>query len=264
MSKQRVVEESSSSEDDRPIAARKRNLSALTAAVKKEVKKGKAQARADKSSTSATVKNEKSETAKPDAKAKSKAEDEKPLQIKGKPKGKDGKAKGGEIVVKRERKVFDLPGQRYETPLERDPLRIFYETLREQRPSSEMAEIWLMDRGLLPKEEAAKAFATKQKSAGGSRSSFGRKATPVKRIKPETVDDDDDEAPLAKKRKPLPVTTKTESDKKKPGAGNSKTKTSIKKKRKGSSSDAERETEEDDSESEDEKPLASRRAKKAK
>jgi hypothetical protein len=43
---------------------------------------------------------------------------------------------------KREKKVFTLPGQKHEPPEERDALRIFYETLHDQIPSSEMAEVW--------------------------------------------------------------------------------------------------------------------------
>ncbi|XP_044472418.1 uncharacterized protein LOC123201037 isoform X2 [Mangifera indica] len=42
----------------------------------------------------------------------------------------------------REKKVFTLPGQKYDPPEEREPLRIFYESLSKQKPSSEMAEFW--------------------------------------------------------------------------------------------------------------------------
>ncbi|CAN0907186.1 hypothetical protein LINGRAHAP2_LOCUS24667 [Linum grandiflorum] len=48
----------------------------------------------------------------------------------------------------REKKVFSLTGQRYDPPEEvrsfnfREPLRIFYESLSEQIPNSEMAEFW--------------------------------------------------------------------------------------------------------------------------
>ncbi|KAF7137803.1 hypothetical protein RHSIM_Rhsim07G0247600 [Rhododendron simsii] len=45
----------------------------------------------------------------------------------------------------------------------RDPLRIFYETLYEQMPGSEMAAFWLMECGLLPEEVAKKVFEKKQK-----------------------------------------------------------------------------------------------------
>lgn len=64
---------------------------------------------------------------------------------------------------KKNRKVYELPGQKHEPPEERDPLRIFYETLYEQRPTSEMAEFWMMEHGLLSPEKAKKAFNKKQK-----------------------------------------------------------------------------------------------------
>ncbi|TXG62002.1 hypothetical protein EZV62_013365 [Acer yangbiense] len=40
----------------------------------------------------------------------------------------------------REKKVFTLPGQKFDPPEEREPLRIFYESLWNQIPTSEMAE----------------------------------------------------------------------------------------------------------------------------
>ncbi|KAK2399274.1 hypothetical protein QL285_049116 [Trifolium repens] len=42
----------------------------------------------------------------------------------------------------REKKVYSLPGQKHDPPEERDPLRIFYESLSKQIPTSEMAEFW--------------------------------------------------------------------------------------------------------------------------
>ncbi|CAH2080548.1 unnamed protein product, partial [Thlaspi arvense] len=45
-------------------------------------------------------------------------------------------------VKTREKKVYSLPGQKYDVPEEREPLRIFYESLSKQIPSSEMAEFW--------------------------------------------------------------------------------------------------------------------------
>ncbi|KAL6952411.1 hypothetical protein U1Q18_041993 [Sarracenia purpurea var. burkii] len=64
---------------------------------------------------------------------------------------------------KRERKVYDLPGQKRDPPEERDPLRIFYETLYVQVPGSEMAAFWMMESGLLSKEVANKVYEKKQK-----------------------------------------------------------------------------------------------------
>ncbi|KAG2304342.1 hypothetical protein Bca52824_032993 [Brassica carinata] len=46
------------------------------------------------------------------------------------------------VKKKREKKVYDLPGQKRDQPDERDPLSIFYETLRKQLPTSEIAKIW--------------------------------------------------------------------------------------------------------------------------
>ncbi|KDO84874.1 hypothetical protein CISIN_1g042570mg, partial [Citrus sinensis] len=44
----------------------------------------------------------------------------------------------------------------------RDPLRIFYETLYKQVPHSEMAQLWMMESGLLSFDEAKKVFERKQ------------------------------------------------------------------------------------------------------
>ncbi|XP_042470493.1 uncharacterized protein DDB_G0283697-like isoform X2 [Zingiber officinale] len=67
----------------------------------------------------------------------------------------DGKVKG--------RKVYDLPGQKHDQPEERDPLRIFYESLYNQVPGSEMAALWMMEWGLLPLDEAKKVYDNKLK-----------------------------------------------------------------------------------------------------
>ncbi|KAK1273428.1 hypothetical protein QJS04_geneDACA017332 [Acorus gramineus] len=74
------------------------------------------------------------------------------------------KAKGGESQMK-EKKVFDFPGQKHETPEERNPLRVFYETLYKQLPNSEMASLWMMEWGLLPIDEAKKVYEKKLKMA---------------------------------------------------------------------------------------------------
>ncbi|CAI9772358.1 unnamed protein product [Fraxinus pennsylvanica] len=67
------------------------------------------------------------------------------------------------VTKTREKKVFSLPGQKYDVPEERDPLRIFYESLSKQIPSSEMAEFWLMEHGMLSPERARKALEKKQR-----------------------------------------------------------------------------------------------------
>ncbi|KAJ3695685.1 hypothetical protein LUZ60_001062 [Juncus effusus] len=64
---------------------------------------------------------------------------------------------------KTEKKVYSLPGQKHDPPEEREPLRIFYESLSKQIPSSEMAEFWMMEHGLLPHDKAKKAYERKQR-----------------------------------------------------------------------------------------------------
>ncbi|CAH9096981.1 unnamed protein product [Cuscuta epithymum] len=66
---------------------------------------------------------------------------------------------------KKEKKVYDLPGQKRDPPEEGDPLRIFYESLYKQLPESDMATIWMMESGLLPKEKAAQVFEKRQKKS---------------------------------------------------------------------------------------------------
>ena len=76
---------------------------------------------------------------------------------KNKPKPKPSGGNGG-AAVKAEKKTYELPGQKRDTPDEADSLRKFYVSLRTQKPESEMAETWLMEHGLLPEEEAKKAY----------------------------------------------------------------------------------------------------------
>lgn len=110
-----------------------------------------------------------------------------------------------------ERKEYPLVGQKRDTPDETDSLRKFYSSLRLQKPESEMAEMWLMEHGLLPEEEQKKAYkkmlARKGKSAPAKRPASASKPRPPSAKKPKTekpkkavaVDDDDsdDDAPLA-------------------------------------------------------------------
>ncbi|KAF8022688.1 hypothetical protein BT93_F0262 [Corymbia citriodora subsp. variegata] len=64
----------------------------------------------------------------------------------------------------------------------RDPLRIFYESLYKQIPRSEMAQFWMMESGLLPKDEAKKVFDKKQrKSQAQKLSSPAKSAVSVQR-----------------------------------------------------------------------------------
>ncbi|KAJ9168277.1 hypothetical protein P3X46_019823 [Hevea brasiliensis] len=79
----------------------------------------------------------------------------------------------------REKKVYSLPGQKYDPPEEREPLRIFYESLSKQIPTSEMAEFWMMEHGLLSPERAKKAYEKKQR-----KQKMQRMGTPIKSAKP--------------------------------------------------------------------------------
>lgn len=148
---------------------------------------------------------------KPNGKAKVKQEPSKIVQKtktvaatqSGKQNGKDASK------VVRERKTYELPFQKKETPEALDPLRIFYISTREQMASlkdskgkprhSEMSERWLLERGLIPKEEipqVAKRWdldtkkmavspskAPKRKSPGTNN---GRTAIPVSKPAPKS------------------------------------------------------------------------------
>ncbi|KAK8505325.1 hypothetical protein V6N11_057654 [Hibiscus sabdariffa] len=81
----------------------------------------------------------------------------------------------------REKKVYTLPGQKHDPPEEREPLRIFYESLSKQIPTSEMAEFWMMEHGLLSPERARKAYEKKQR-----RQKQLRSGTPIKPSKPSS------------------------------------------------------------------------------
>ncbi|GMY17581.1 micronuclear linker histone polyprotein [Fagus crenata] len=78
----------------------------------------------------------------------------------------------------REKKVYTLPGQKFDPPEEREPLRIFYESLSKQIPTSEMAEFWMMEHGLLSHDKSKKAFEKKQR-----RQKEIRMGTPIKSAK---------------------------------------------------------------------------------
>ncbi|TVU20084.1 hypothetical protein EJB05_36276 [Eragrostis curvula] len=85
------------------------------------------------------------------------------------------------------KKVYSLAGQKFDPPEEREPLRIFYESLSKQIPSSEMAEFWLMEHGLLSPERAKKAYEKKQKRQQQIRMGTPIKPTVRKDTKPESL-----------------------------------------------------------------------------
>lgn len=84
------------------------------------------------------------------------------------------------VKAKSTKKLYTLPGQKYDVPEEREPLRIFYESLSKQIPTSEMAEFWMMEHGLLPPDKAKKAYERKQRKQHQLRT-----GTPVKTHKQE-------------------------------------------------------------------------------
>ncbi|KAJ7965943.1 Translation initiation factor IF-2 [Quillaja saponaria] len=86
----------------------------------------------------------------------------------------------------REKKVYSLPGQKFDPPEEREPLRIFYESLSKQIPTSEMAEFWMMEHGLLSPERSKKAFEKKQRKQKGLRMGIPIKSSSKPPIKPES------------------------------------------------------------------------------
>ncbi|XP_031282148.1 uncharacterized protein LOC116140692 [Pistacia vera] len=100
-------------------------------------------------------------------------------EIKSKPSSSSSKTTITTTTKVRQKKVFTLPGQKYDPPEEREPLRIFYESLSKQIPSSEMAEFWMMEHGLLSPDRAKKANEKKQRKQKQQ-----RMGTPVKPSKP--------------------------------------------------------------------------------
>ncbi|GER44770.1 hypothetical protein STAS_21675 [Striga asiatica] len=157
-------------------------------------------------------------------------EEEKPQKIT----KKRGKAGENKTVQKRERKVFDLPGQKRDTPEARDPLRIFYESLYKQVPDSEMAAIWMMESGLLPKDVAKKVLDRKVKKAKEQRLS-----SPMKTV--VTVKKKSDSTTVVKKSANSPVST-TQKKKTPP----SKAKSQPSKKRKSKDDESSDEDTDDD------------------
>ena len=123
--------------------------------------------------------------------------------------------------------AFKLPGQRYPTPSPGNGDRVFYETLIEQRPDSEMAQEWCVYYGVLDASRAAALWALIQKrkglKAGGSISPA--RPTPVKAAR---------NSPAAKKAPGKKVPAKKPKDKadKKAPASKKGTKDSKEKKEK--------------------------------
>ncbi|GKV44882.1 hypothetical protein SLEP1_g52019 [Rubroshorea leprosula] len=85
------------------------------------------------------------------------------VKVKSKATSSSSKTTSTTTTKVREKKVYTLPGQKHDPPEEREPLRLFYESLSKQIPTSEMAEFWMMEHGLLSPERAKRAYEKKQR-----------------------------------------------------------------------------------------------------
>mmetsp|Transcript_39175 Transcript_39175/g.47431 ORF Transcript_39175/g.47431 Transcript_39175/m.47431 type:complete len:202 (-) Transcript_39175:553-1158(-) len=153
----------SSEEDDVPLVARKKAApedkpkSAGAAETKPRIPKRASTSKPDTSTNvkpaAKTVKKETKPSTKPPSKAKAPAK----APAKSKTPAKEA-GKNDADADKKEKKIYDLPGQKRDPPEEGESLRKFYTSLRQQKPESEMAEVWLMEHGLLDADEAQDAF----------------------------------------------------------------------------------------------------------
>jgi len=93
---------------------------------------------------------------------------------------KSNKKTGKKIVAasksSKTKKVYTMPGQKKDTPGELNGARIFYESLRQQNPKSNMAEEYLLKHGLLPYEEAAAIVKAQQKLKSKTKSVTTKKS----------------------------------------------------------------------------------------
>ncbi|CAN4119235.1 unnamed protein product [Withania somnifera] len=147
-------------------------------------------------------------------------------EVKGKTTSTSSKTVTKTQTKTRVKKVYSLAGQKFDVPEEREPLRLFYESLSKQIPSSEMAEFWLMEHGLLSPERSKKAFEKKQRKQKQIRMGTPIKSPPPrpliskpesskkqqqvskngdikakKRLVSDSSDDDDDDFILSTKRR---------------------------------------------------------------
>ncbi|KAG2410574.1 uncharacterized protein HKW66_Vig0012390 [Vigna angularis] len=103
------------------------------------------------------------------------------LKVKSKSTSSSSETTTKTTIKVRQKKVYTLHGQKHDPPEQKEPLRVFYESLSKQIPTSEMAEFWLMEHGMLSPESAKRAFEKKQRKQKELRA-----AAPVKPSKPET------------------------------------------------------------------------------
>jgi hypothetical protein len=102
-------------------------------------------------------------------------------------------------------------GQKRDTPDEADPLRKFYASLRKQNPKSVMAEVWLMEHGLLEDAQAqADAYKRFLKSKGRVVPKLTVKKTTA--VKKETKAEVKMEAPSEEQVKPAVALDDDDSD----------------------------------------------------
>ena len=104
-------------------------------------------------------------------------------------------------------KKFDMPGQTKElsaTAADSEALRVFYTTMHEQRPGSELASRFLLQHGLLELEEAEKlAKQLGKKPAGGG----SKPAKPVRCLTPAGGGTDTLTCPIVRSRKRATTTS---------------------------------------------------------
>eukprot|EP00188_Purpureofilum_apyrenoidigerum_P000627 Plantae.Rhodophyta-Purpureofilum_apyrenoidigerum.ctg12875.p2 GENE.Plantae.Rhodophyta-Purpureofilum_apyrenoidigerum.ctg12875~~Plantae.Rhodophyta-Purpureofilum_apyrenoidigerum.ctg12875.p2 ORF type:complete len:194 (+),score=54.23 Plantae.Rhodophyta-Purpureofilum_apyrenoidigerum.ctg12875:177-758(+) len=101
-------------------------------------------------------------------------------------KKEEGVVQTGVVSVKQEKRKFEKPGQRRETPPKSDPLRMFYESMyvEKQRKGvrSELAENWLVMYGVLETDAAAE-IVDRRKSAKGGMLSLSQESSQIKSTK---------------------------------------------------------------------------------
>lgn len=66
------------------------------------------------------------------------------------------------------------PGQKFPTPSPGNGDRVFYETLFQQRPDSEMAQEWVLTYGILSAEDAQKLMDKMNRRKNGGSSNAGK------------------------------------------------------------------------------------------
>lgn len=113
-----------------------------------------------------------------------------------------------ETTVKRQRKVYDKPGQKKDTPEELDVLRMFYESWHTEMPDHPMPEEWCMIHGIFDMKkqvQVAKKYvktsaktATKRKKPATKKKTTKKKTTKKKTTKKKT---NTKKKPAKKKRK---------------------------------------------------------------